>query len=898
MQLTSEHIDYIVKDLNYRGIVLDGFQDELIDHVCSAVERRLVAGQKFIDAYHEVIKDFGNTNGLRQTQLQTIENRNQRTKNMIRNYFVIAFRNLMKHRFYTFINIACLAIGIASCLIIMLYVSNETGYDKHHANAHRIYRVNSEIKFGPNHLMLAVAPAPTAETMLRDFPEVEVSARFWNSGSSLVKRTDENFKENNTVFADSSIFKIFTIPFIAGNPDNALTEPNSVVISKYAADKYFPNENALGQTLIVDNTRNLKVTGVIENMPMSGHFRFDFLISLVSDDYNRDQNWLSNNFNTYVLLREGADPKDLEAKLPTMIETYAGPQAKMALGADFTMEKFRAAGNKLDYTLMPVTDIHLHSDRTAELGMNSSASYVYLFSAVALFILVIACINFMNLSTARSANRAKEVGIRKVMGSFRSHLVRQFLTESVMLSAVSFILAIGLAWLAIPAFNDLARKSLEIPFGDSTFWLIVAGAALAIGLLAGVYPSLFLSAFKPVNVLKGNLSLGMKSGMVRSSLVVFQFWISITLIVGTIAVNRQLNFIQNKNVGFNKDQVLVVKNAYGLGDKVQSFKEEALKDSRIISGTVSGFLPVSGTNRSDNTHWPEGKQPTDENMVSLQCWRVDHDYVKTLGMKIIEGRDFSKEFPSDSGAVILNQAAAKMFGYNDEAVGRKISTFEGATTDAAFNPSAYEHYNIVGVVEDFHFESLKENITPLAFFLSSSRGLVSFRFEAKNTSEVIESIEATWKKISPGMPFSYSFLDDDFGTMYSAEQQLGQIFTIFAGLAIVIACLGLFALTAFTAEQRTKEIGIRKVLGASVSSVVLLLSREFGKLIVIAFVLSAPVAWYGIDMWLQEYEYRTTIGIAVYLVAGVAAFAVAWLTMSFQSIRAALSNPVNSLRSQ
>jgi putative ABC transport system permease protein len=476
--------------------------------------------------------------------------------------------------------------------------------------------------------------------------------------------------------------------------------------------------------------------------------------------------------------------------------------------------------------------------------------------------------------------------------------VRQFLTESVLLSVVSFVLAIAIAWAAIPAFNNLARKALEIPFGDGSFWLIVAGAALGIGLLAGIYPSLFLSAFKPVNVLKGNLSLGMKSGLVRSTLVVFQFWISITLIVGTIAVNRQLNYIQNKNIGFDKDQVLVVKDAYGLGDQLPSFKEEVLKDSRVLSGTMSSYLPVAGTSRGDNAYWPEGKQPTNENLVSLQCWSVDHDYVKTLGMKITDGRDFSHEFLSDSNAVILNQAAADMFGYTDNPIGRNITTFGGANTAAGFDAKTFVSLKVVGIVEDFHFESLKEHITPLALFLAPSRGLVSFRFEAKNTTDVIQSIEQTWKKISPGMPFSYSFLDEDFGRMYAAEQQLGQIFTVFAGLAIVIACLGLFALTAFTAEQRTKEIGIRKVLGASVSSVVILLSKEFGRLIIIAFVLSAPVAWYGIDTWLQGYEYRTTIGVMVYLFAGMAAFTVAWLTMSFQSIRAALSNPVKSLRSE
>jgi putative ABC transport system permease protein len=518
-----------------------------------------------------------------------------------------------------------------------------------------------------------------------------------------------------------------------------------------------------------------------------------------------------------------------------------------------------------------------------------------LFGAIALFILAIACINFMNLSTARSANRAKEVGVRKVMGSLRSHLVRQFLTESILLSGFSFALAIAVAWLALPPFNNLSGKILFLPFGNGSFWAILAVAAVVVGVLAGLYPSFFLSAFKPVNVLKGNLALGMKSGLIRSALVVFQFFISIILIIGTIAVNRQLAFIQHKKIGFNKDQVIVIEDAYGLGGQIQSFKDEVLKDSRILSGTISGFLPVSGTNRNDNTHWPEGVSPTAENMVSMQCWRVDFDYIKTLGMKIKAGRDFSNQFPSDSGAVILNEAALKLFGFTGNPIGKRISTF-GANAEVV--PTNIVSYPVIGVVEDFHFESLRENISPLAFFLRKSTGLISFRFEAKNVQEVISSIEKTWKGLAPGMPFSYSFLDEDFGKMYSTEQRLGQIFVIFAGLAIVIACLGLFALTAFTAEQRTKEIGIRKVLGASVSGIVLLLSKEFGKLIVIAFVIAVPVAWFAVDWWLKHYTYRVEIGMLVYVLAGVLAFVIAWITMGYQSFRAAMSNPVKSLRAE
>ncbi len=896
MSLSEEHIHFIIKDLNHRGLVVDGIQEELIDHVCTAVETKMQRGSRFAEAYAEVLGSFGQDPGLQETQRQVLRSENKKTITMLKNYFTIAFRNLRKHSFYTLINILGLAVGIASCLIIVAYVADEVSYDRHHADADRIYRVDCEIKFGPNHLLLGVSPAPLAEAFRNDFPEVECIGRFWSDGSMLVKRVDQNIKETHVIFADSSIFRVFNFTFLQGSPKGVLVDPFTMVISKSSAEKYFPNENPLNQTLIFENKDAYKIIGVYEDMPVTSHFRFDMMLALVSIPYNKDGNWLSNNFSTYLKLRPTTTKEQLEAKFPQMVDKYCGPQARMALGSEFTMEQFRKSGNKIEYTLRPITDIHLHSDMIGELGTNSDITYVYLFSAIALFILTIACINFMNLSTARSSNRAKEVGVRKVMGSLRVHLIRQFLTESTLLSIFSFILALGIAWIALPSFNQLAGKQLFLPFGEISFWGWLGAAALAVGVLAGIYPSFFLSAFKPANVLKGNLSLGMKSGLVRSSLVVFQFVISIVLIIGTIAVNRQLNFIQQKKIGFNKDQVIIIKDAYGLGDQLESFKQEALKDSRIISGTISGFLPISGTNRSDNTFWPEGVQPTQENLVSIQCWRVDHDYVKTLGMNIVDGRDFSAEFPSDSSAILLNQAALKLFGITENPVGKHVSTWASNIDDPGGVKT--KQYTIIGVLEDFHFESLRQSISPLALFLDRSRGLISFRFQAQNTTEVISVLQNTWQKIAPGMPFAYSFLDEDFEHMYSAEQRLGKIFTVFAGLAIIIASLGLFALTAFTAEQRTKEIGIRKVMGASVSSIVLLLSKEFGKLIVIAFVLAVPLAWYGISTWLDSYTYRTEIGVAIYLLAGIISFLIAWITMGYQSFRAATSDPVKSLRSE
>lgn len=898
MNLTKEHIDYIIKDLNYRGIIIEEIQDELIDHVCSATEKEMATGIRFIDAYHEVLKSFGHTNGLRQTQKETIKSQYIKSKGMFKNYFKVAVRNLRKNSFYSFINIAGLSIGIAVCLIILLFVSNEMSYDKHFPNADRIYRLHSNIKFGGNHWNMIYGPAPMAAKLASDYPEVEAAIRFRERGSYLVKREKENIKENNVIWADKDFFKVFDIPVVAGDPVKALTEPNSIAISETIAEKFFPNEVALGQSLILDNNINTKITAVYKDIPTNTHFHFDILISMEGLDEAKSPVWLSNNFQTYMLLREGSNPKDLEKKFPDLVATHIMPQAAQLLGGDFTYENFKEAGNLMEYTLQPLTDIHLKSALYGEFEPNFDITYVYLFLAIALFILIIACINFMNLSTARSANRAKEVGIRKVMGSFRSHLMRQFLIESILLSVISFVFAIALAYLLLPVFNNLSGRQLQIPFSMPAFYGVLVLGSLIIGILAGIYPSFFLSAFKPVSVLKGNVGLGMKSGLIRSSLVVFQFTISIILVIGTMAVYRQLNYIQNKKLGFNKDQVIIIDDAYALGDQRISFKDQIRQNTFILNATITGFLPVDGSWRSDTPWWAEGKEPTQENMVSLQNWGIDMDYINTLGMNIVEGRDFSREFPSDSTGVILNQAAAKGFNFSGNVIGSKIQTF-GDGADGGPDKTNLRTLTVVGVVENFHFESLKQNMSPVMMYLSKEpQGMVSFRFQSKDAKEIVSLIEKKWKEMAPGQPFTYHFLDERFNNMYAAETRLAKVFGIFSGLAILIACLGLFALTSFTAEQRTKEIGIRKVLGASITGIVLMLSRDFGKLVLIAFILAAPLAWYFVNWWLKDYSYKTEIGIGLFLFAGITAFLVAWVTMSFQSFKAAMNDPVKSLRSE
>lgn len=898
MQLTNEHIDYIIKDLHYRGIVHDGLQEELVDHICSAVEEQLQKDIRFIDAYHYVLKQFGHTAGLRQTQKQSLQVHTSKTKTMLKNYFIIAFRNLRKHRFYSFINVAGLSVGISICLVILLFVLNEFRYDRHHEKADRIYRIHSDIHFGGNHFDMTYAPAPMSATLVSDFPEVEASVRFRERGSYLIKRETENIKENNVIWTDKDFFKIFTVPVIAGNPETALAEPNSIAISKKIADKFFPNEEALGQTLILDNRYTMKITAVYEEMPNTSHFHFDVLIAMAGLEEAKSTVWLSNNFQTYLLFREGADPIAFEEKLPSLVDKHIFPQLLQLMGPTATLEKIEASGDRVHYSLQALTDIHLKSSLMGEFEPNFDITYLYMFVAVALFILLIASINFMNLSTARSANRAKEVGVRKVMGSLRSHLMRQFLIESVLLSFFSFALALGLAYLLLPLFNQLSARELTIPFSEPIFYGLLLLCAVVVGVLAGIYPSFFLSAFKPVDVLKGNVALGMKSGLIRSSLVVFQFMISIFLVVGTLVVYMQLNYIQNKKLGFNKDQVIMVDDAYALGNDRITYKEEIKRSSFIETASIAGFLPVADTWRSDNPWWEEGREIVQENMVSIQNWQVDHDYIKTFGMNIINGRDFSLDFPSDSGAVILNEAAVKAFGFNGDPIGKRINTY-GGNVNEGFDSETLEALTVIGVVENFHFESLKQNVTPVLLHLSARPGgFISFRFQSNNTTEVISLLENKWKEMAPGQPFTYSFLDERFGKMYAAETRLGSLIGIFSTVAIVIACLGLFALTAFTAEQRTKEIGIRKVLGASVGSIVVMLSKDFGKLVVFAFVLATPLAWWSVNLWLEDYQYKVEVGWYIFALAGVVTFLIAWLTMSYQSIKAATSNPVNSLRNE
>lgn len=807
---------------------------------------------------------------------------------MIRNYIKVALRNLWKNKGYSAINIIGLSVGLATCLLILLYVWDELSFDKFHAKANRIYRIHSNIRFGGNDLRMTVTSDPMGATLKRDYPQIEQFARVYASdGSKLLKKGDNFINETSVAYADSTFFDVFSFPLLSGNPVTVLNDPNTVVISETAANKYFGTTNAVGKIVETSEKQQYKVTGVMKDMPENSHFKYDFLFSMDNVKYGFG-NYLSHNFITYVVLKEGAKASEFPRIFKDFIVKNIMPQAKMLMKIN-SIEDFEKAGNFIQYELMPITDIHLKSDRFPEMRPNGSEQNVFIFSAVAFFILLIACINFMNLSTARSANRAKEVGIRKVLGTARKTLVAQFLTESMLVAFLSLCIALLLTLLILPFFNDLASKQLTMSsFFTLGFLPLLIILPLVVGLIAGSYPAFYLSSFQPITVLKGKLASGFKKSSLRSGLVVFQFAATIFLIIATIVVFNQLNFIQTKKLGYNKDQVLVIDNAYVLGSQVKPFKEEVLKSSGIIGGTVSSFLPVENSSRSDNTFSKDAVMDV-KSGLNMQTWDVDYDYLKTFGMEIIKGRSFSKEYGTDSSATIINETTAGLLGYADPI---------GKTIYASSNEGKMTPYEIIGVVKNFNFESLRQTVGPLCFLLGNSTGSVSFKVNTSNIKNLVGSVEATWKKMAPGMPFSYRFLDESFDQMYRAEQRMGKLALAFSILAILVACLGLFGLATYAAEQRIKEIGIRKVLGASVSGIVEMLSRDFIRLVFIAALIAFPLSWWAMHKWLENFAFRIDIQWWVFIAAGLISMIIALGTISFQAVKAALANPVKSLRTE
>ncbi len=812
---------------------------------------------------------------------------------MFKNYFKIAWRNLVKNKTFSFINIIGLASGLACFILIALYVADELSYDRFNEKAGRIYRINSDIVFGGNKLHLAVASDPMGATLKKDYPQVEEYVRFFNSsGSKLVKKGNEYIRENNVTHADSTLFDVFTLPVISGDAKTALNEPNTVVISESAAKKYFSTADAVGKNIETDDNGNTlyKVTAVMKDIPHNSHFNFDMIFSMDNVRYQWG-NFLSHNHQTYLLLRPGTDYKEFEKNFKQVINKYVVTQAAQFMNIK-SMDEFEKAGNKLEYSLMPLTDIHLRSDRVPEMGVNGNIQYVYIFSAVALFVLILACINFMNLSTARSASRAKEVGIRKVVGSEKKSLIRQFLIESILTTVISTVLAIGIAWLCLSWFNNLSAKELHISdLLQPEYLAFLIALPLVVGLLAGTYPAFVLSSFNPIVVLKGKLSGGLKRSALRNVLVVGQFTASIFLIAATIIVFRQLNYIQTKKLGFSKDQMLIVNGTGALGNNREAFKNEVAKLSGVKGATYAGYLPVAGYSRNDVSFSTDAAMSS-TNSVNMQVWNIDHNYIPLMEMEIVKGRNFSKDFGTDSNATIVNETAAKLLGW-DEPIGKKLYTF----FQDGFGNNLISR-EVIGVVKNFHFESMKENIGPLCFRLADNSWATAFKVNTTDIKQLVSNVESKWKSMAPGMPFSYQFMDDSFDNMYRVEQRTGKLGLTLAVIAILIACLGLFGLATYTAEQRVKEIGVRKVLGATISNIITMLSKDFMILVLIASALAIPLAWWAMNRWLQDFAYRIDIGWWIFIAAGVIALLIALITVSSQAIKAALANPVKSLRTE
>ena len=803
---------------------------------------------------------------------------------MFKNYLKTAWRNIRKNKLFSAINILGLSIGIALCFLIMLYVQDELSYDRFNKKADNIARIIFQADINGGKINESIVMAPVAQTMKKDFPEVQDATRLAKPGSSKITYKGRTFKDDRLALVDPNFFSIFTLPLIEGDVKTALIQPHTIVITKATAKKYFGGEDAMGKTLAFDNNMaSYKVTGVIDDIPSNSHFHFDMFASMTGWEPAKSDSWMGGNFYTYLLLKPGTDYAKMEARFPAMVEKYMGPQIQKEMG--LSLSQFRTKGNSLGFALQPLTSIHLHSATNNEFEPGGNASYVYIFGGIAVFMLLIACINFINLSTASASKRAKEVGVRKVAGSGRFQLISQFLSESVMITVFALIIAFVLLQLALPAFNEISGKQLNLSIKPSIAFIVLG---LLVGVLAGIYPAFYLSSFKPIAVLKGKIAGNNKSFGLRSSLVVFQFFISVGLIIGTIVVYQQMKFIQNKNLGYNKEQLITIQNSYVLGRNEPVFKQQMLQDPRIVSATASWYKPAGPSNYNNALAYPQGN---DNLIVNGVDYHVDEEYIPTFGMHMIAGRNFSKDFPTDSLGIILNETAVQALGWNSmTAVGKTVIR---QNSDRGTNVP----FHVIGIVKNFNFKSLHQVISPLFMSYEPEGGLI-FKIKTSDVQGLLATMKKRWDSYNTDEPFTYAFMDDLYNKTYSAEQKTGTILNIFSVLTIFVACLGLFGLVTYAAEQRTKEIGIRKVLGASVTQVTKMLSKEFLKLVLIASLIAFPAAWWAMNKWLQSFAFRITISWWVFVVAAGTALLIALVTVSSQAIKAAMANPVKSLRSE
>jgi len=796
---------------------------------------------------------------------------------MLRFNLLLAIRQLQKNKGFTLLNIFGLTLGLTTFVCITLFVVDELRYDRFNDNAGRIYRVNSDMMMNDHVSYMADAAPPVAANLRTHYPEVQTAVRLLPQGGSRFQKGNESIREDRVVVADPGIFEIFTLPMIAGDPATALTAPNTVVLTESTAKKYFGSTQVLGRALIdIDDRITFTVTGVIRDMPAQSSFHYDIFRTSRGSWIESKNNYYSLfPMSTFVLLKPGAPVTALSKKLSNFMATWDPHYDK------------KESGFYLHLNLTPLTDIHLRSNRSDELEANGSIQYVYIFSAIAIFVLLLAAVNFMNLSTAQSTRRAREVGVRKVLGSARSGLIGQFLSESFLTTLIAAILALGLTALLLPLFNGLAGKSLALD-GRTVVWLLpfLLLLTVVLGFLAGAWPAFFLSAFRPVDVLKNQPARGTRGSSIRNILVVFQFAVSLFLIIGTLMVYRQLRFIQNKNLGFDRTRLLVVKNVSYLADPL-TLKKEALRLPGIDNTALSSFLPTN------DRRWHNFGllQNSMGSSIETQLWPVDADYIPTLQMEMVKGRNFSEQFGTDSTGMIINETAAQAYGIADNPLNKNISfPFYGSPT----------LFHVIGVVKDFNFASLRDNVTPLAMVINRKEapdGLI-VKMQSNNLPALIAQLKAKWAALLPGQPFAYSFMDADFDAIYRAEQRMGKISILFSTLAIVIACLGLFGLSAFAVERRSREISIRKVFGASVASILSLLSYDFLRLIVIAVLIALPIAWLALSAWLDNFAYRTALSPWVFALGATLVLLIALATTLFQTLKAAVSNPVDSLRTE
>ncbi len=783
------------------------------------------------------------------------------------------------------LNITGLALGIASCLIIMLFVVDELSYDRFNEKTDEIVRVVFKAKIEGEDVREAVVMPPVAETLKREFPEVEDATRLRRMGEPLVDYSNTTFKNSKYAWADPNFFAVFTLPIIEGDMVNPLKKPFTIVLTKKEAERYFGSAvAAIGKQLQLNEEQQpYTVTAVIDEVPTNSHFHFKAFVSMEGHELAKSGTWMNSDFYTYLVLREGYDYKQLEAKLPQVLKQNMGPQLQEELGV--TYNEFNLE-NELGLYLQPLTDIHLNPEfsKASTMEEGGDVKYVYIFSAVALFMLLIACINFMNLSTAAAAKRAKEVGIRKVLGSNRNQLIKQFLMESAIATLIAMLIASILLAITLPFFNGLSGKELQAEelLKPSVLAILFLGT-LFVSLLAGGYPAFFLSSFKPISALKSKFLGFGKSKGVRSGLVVFQFVISAGLILAVLVVNQQMDYIQNKNLGYDKDQILVLRWSHLLGNNNETLKNELLKNPKVAGVTQSPFVPAGPSDRSVFGIYKDGKFKRRSSL-----YNVDENYLPVMGMQLIEGRNFSDEFGSEDGKTIINQSAAKAFGLGDNPIGK---TFERAA-----DPEN-QKLTVIGVIKDFHHESLHRAIEPLIMVYGSYGGLI-VRAKTGDMAGLIADARGLWNSFNTDETFSYALLDESYRQTYMAERKMGTVLNVFALLTILVACLGLFGLVTFTAEQRFKEIGIRKVLGSSVPEIITMLSKDFLKLVCIAFFIAFPLGYYLMDKWLEGFAYRTELQWWLFALAGVITICIAFATIGWKSFRAATMNPVQALRDE